>query len=232
MKNIYMGSDSVAGIQVNGKVDEDWEVLINIYATAYDAINNDTMLTHTPQKYDEATIQEVNGRFAVLYKLVNKYAPHLRDEIRQIHELTIKNLKGKISDRQMLSELRKICRRNGVSEHILNEIEAKIDAAERFSAKIPEFNFKPFELGTRKSKAKPEPILPQIKNFDPFGLSKKQKPSIPIKNNVFDFVGLEKDFNNMLSFGSNKTSKKKNKKKTKSKNWFEFKDFNFEFKIR
>jgi len=83
-----MGSDSVAGIKSDDKINEDWEILLNIYATAYDA-TNDVMLTHNPGVYDETTIQEVRGRFLILHKLCNKYAPNLKDEIKQIEKMTI-----------------------------------------------------------------------------------------------------------------------------------------------
>ena len=245
-KNIYMGANSTAGILTHNKVDEDWEILMNIYATAYDAVNNEIMLTRMPQQYDEATVQEVNGRFAVLYKIVKKYAPHLKDEIQQIHKLTIKNLKGEISDRKMLAELRKICRRNGVSEHVLNEIEAKIDAAEMSStafseiktfdpfgtekkkqtispAKLPEFkSFDPFGLGTIKAQAKPAKQFNGIKDFNPFGSTKSSKKQT---STGFNFSDLEKNFSNLFEPG------KKNNKKSKKKHGFAFEipEFKFDF---
>ena len=186
-----MGSDSVAGIPTNGKVDEDWEILLNIYATAYDAINNDTMLTHTPGVYDEATIQEVNGRFLVLRRLAAKYAPHLKKDIDKIYELTIKNMKGQLSDKELLKELRKIVRKHGVPEDILNQVEMKIDMAESY----PKFDIAMPKLdglfSTKKAKPK-NSFKVAVPKFDidlGFGLNSAQKPKKQPKqksNNPFD----------------------------------------------
>ena len=147
----------------------------------------------------------------------------------------------------MLAELRKICRRNGVSEHVLNEIEAKIDAAEMSStafseiktfdpfgtekkkqtispANLPEFkSFDPFGLGTMKSQAKPAKQFNGIKDFNPFGSTKSSKKQT---STGFNFNDLEKKFSNMFE-----TGKKKNKK-SKKKQGFVFEIPEFKFNMR
>jgi len=129
MKNIYMGVGSVAGIPTHGKVNEDWEILANLYAQAYDAIN-EQLLTRTPHKYDKATIKEIRSRFRVLKLLARKYAPHLLDEIQHIEKLTLANAQGKISDREFLERLRSYIISRGLDPKLVALIELKINQAE------------------------------------------------------------------------------------------------------
>ena len=235
-KNVYIGKDSTAGIQVKGKVDQDWEILVTLYATAYDAVNNDTMLTRTPGQYDEADFKEVHGRFYVLKMLAGKYAPHLKPEIEKIEKLTLKNMKGQISDKEYLRQLRQIAIKHGVPTEVLDEVEFKIDMAESMTPnmnfdfnlpeskntnlfnkmKEPKFDFK-FDFGNSKSKKQNK----QLGNIAPpkldFGLD-FGKPNKNKKTKQQGFL----DFNFDLGFG--KVKRNKTKKKNQG-----FLDFNFDF---
>jgi len=238
-KNVYIGKDSTAGIQVKGKVDEDWEVLVTLYATAYDAINNDTMLTRTPGQYDAADLKEVHGRFYVLKMLAGKYAPHLKPEIEKIETLTMKNIKGQISDKEYIQRLRNIILKYGVPTEVLDEIEFKIDMAESMTPNLnydfnlpninnntfgkikePNFDFK-FNFGNSKSKKKNN-VIGNIKapKLD-FGLdfgkpTKKNKSTKQPKMLDFKF-----DFGGFGNVKRTKTQKK-------NKGFFDF-DLNFDF---
>jgi len=131
-KNVYMGIErSVAGIPTHGKVNEDWEILANIYATAYDEINGQ-LLTRIPHKYDKATIKEIKSRFRVLKLLAKKYAPHLLDEIQYIEKLTLANAQGRISDREFLERLRSYIISRGLDPKLVALIELKINQAEGY----------------------------------------------------------------------------------------------------
>lgn len=129
-RNVYMGVGvSTAGIPTRGKVDEDWELLLNTYATAYDAINN-KMLTRIPGKFDPTTKKEVRGRFRILKFLARKYAPHLLDEIAYLEKLSIAHLEGKLSDREYLQRLRNYMISKGISPKLIHLVEMKINEAE------------------------------------------------------------------------------------------------------
>lgn len=129
-KNVYMGPNSTAGILVDGKVNEDWEILLTVYATAYDSINNH-MLTRVPGHFDPTTEREVRGRFWVLKRLAKKYAPEELPVIEKLEKLSLDHLNGKISDREFLRRLRSLVRSRGIREDLIDYVEARIDAAER-----------------------------------------------------------------------------------------------------
>lgn len=128
-RNVYMGPNSTAGIIVHGKVNEDWEILLNTYATAYDAINS-IMLTRQPGVFDRTTAQELHGRFAVLKMLAKRYAPEKLPVINELERLSLDHLKGKLSDREFLRRIRSLVRKHGMSEDLINYVEAQIQAAE------------------------------------------------------------------------------------------------------
>ncbi|WP_456477596.1 hypothetical protein [Geoglobus ahangari] len=135
-RNVYIGPNSTAGIIVHGKVNEDWEVLLNTYATAYDAINS-IMLTRQPGVFDRTTVEELHGRFAVLKMLARRYAPELYNVIEQLEDLSVKHLKGQISDKEFLRRIRGLARRHGLSEDLINYVEAQIQAAEMVRKPAP-----------------------------------------------------------------------------------------------
>ncbi len=133
---------SVAGIPTHGKVNEDWELLTNLYATAYDEINGQ-LLTRTPQKYDPATIKELRGRFRILKLLARKYAPHLLDDIQYIEKLTLANAQGKINDREFLERLRAYIISRGLDPKLVALIELRINQAEGYVPKFEKGRAKP-----------------------------------------------------------------------------------------
>lgn len=141
-KNVYMGKDSTAKIPTRGKVNEDWEILLNTYATAYDAING-IMLTRVPGQFDKTTVKEVRGRFLVLRRLAKKYAPEVLPAVEQLEDLTLRHVKGEISDYQFLRSIRAIVMRYGLSPDLINLVEAKIRFAEMMGM-----------VGNRKKKKK------------------------------------------------------------------------------
>lgn len=121
---------STAGIPTRGKVDEDWEILENTYATAYDAINK-FLLSRNPKKLIPRNIDLINKRFKVLYKLAEKHAPRLIPVIRQLHKLAVAHARGQINDRQYLAEIRRITMQAGLSTMLIDLVERHVDAAER-----------------------------------------------------------------------------------------------------
>lgn len=165
-KNVYMGPNSTAGILVDGKVNEDWEILLTVYATAYDSINN-YMLTRIPGQFDPTTEREVRGRFWVLKRLAKKYATEELPTIEKFEKLSLDHLNGKISDHEFLRRLRSLVRSRGISEDLINYVEARIDAAERMHP----HNFVDQMFGV------PGPHTPQTPH--PSARQKKKHPSTP-----------------------------------------------------
>lgn len=126
---MYMGINSTAKIPTRGKVDEDWEILLNTYATAYDAINN-IMLTRTPGVFDRTTVREVRGRFLVLKRIARRYAPERLQIIERLEELAVARVKGEITTEQYLRSIRALATRYGLRRDMVDLVEARIRAAE------------------------------------------------------------------------------------------------------
>jgi hypothetical protein len=129
-RNIYMGPKSTAKLPVRGRVDEDWEILLNTFATAYDAANN-IMLTRSPGVFDPATDRELRGRFAILKLLAKKHSPDKLNAIKYLEKLSLDNLHGKLPDRVFLQKVREVCRKEGLRQDLINQAERNINAAER-----------------------------------------------------------------------------------------------------
>jgi len=136
-KNVYIGPDSTAGILIHGKENEDWEILLNTYATAFDSLNN-IMLTRVPGRFDPTTEREIRGRFWVLKRLAKKYAPETLPAIEQLEKLSLLHLQGKISDADFLRRIRSIVRKYGLSEELIDYVESRIQAAESMYSNSPD----------------------------------------------------------------------------------------------
>lgn len=209
MPNIYMGLNSQAKIQAQGKVNTDKEILANTYSTAYDSINQ-WMLSKTG-KLEKTTDSEIRGRFLVLQLLCKKYAPNKKNFIFTIEKLALANNKGQISDKQYLNNLRFLARQEGLPTSVLDRIEYKIDTAEKLSKN----NF-----------VKSMPIIPILKkttkNQDFFNnLTLVPKNSLNTKNNnilnVKNFVSPQKQ---AALFAPNFLSLKKNQNGQKNQKVF------------
>jgi len=226
MANVYMGKNSVAGIPIeNNDVNEDWELLLNMYATAYDA-TNDVMLTHTPGEYDPTTVQEVRGRFLILRKLCKKYAPELEDEIASIEKWTLQNIKGQLSDKEFLRRLKRLMLKNGIPLSAIQEVETRIDMAESFgSIQAPEFNMPNLVPTSKEKRKKQKQKNPDLFSGDLFKIDTpifeipKEKRKYKIqktKNNqgLFDFGFGNFNFDLGFDFGltPSHTPKKRRKR--------------------
>lgn len=129
MSNTYMGIGSTAGINVTGKVNEDIEILMNVYATSYDAADS-ILLTGQDGEYDPVTVREVQGRFLAIKNVVSKHNPGLMPTINKLENLAIKKAKGNISSTYFYNETKRIIRQSGVSNRLTTIIENKIDQAQ------------------------------------------------------------------------------------------------------
>lgn len=128
-KRVNMGSNSTAGIYSRGEINTDWEILMNIYGTAYDSLDN-VMLTRDPHKLDPATVNELKGRFLILKQIAKKHAPEKVETIKKIERISIDNVQGRISDQQARQQIRSIIHQQRVPNPLLDNIEYKIDAAQ------------------------------------------------------------------------------------------------------
>lgn len=129
MSNTYMGLNATAGVPVTGDVNEDLEILMNVYATSYDALDS-IMLTDQENVYDPTTVNEVKGRFLAIRRVVSNNNPALMPVIDKLEDLAIKKAEGKISNRYFYNKTKKIIRESGVSNRLIDIIEQKIDQAQ------------------------------------------------------------------------------------------------------
>jgi len=174
-KQVYMGPNSTAGIFTQGKVDTDWEVLMNLYGTAYDSLDGQ-MLTQNPKRLDKATINEVKGRFLVIKNIAKKHAPQKLETIRKIESITISNIKGNLSDKVALDRIKIIIHQNSrTPNQMLQNVEHKINIAQGMSQRQNDFN-NPFSNLMQQQKPKsngkkrtPTPL---------FAISNKEKKTL------------------------------------------------------
>lgn len=124
-----MGIDSTAQIPVNKNVDTDYEILVNAFATGYDALNN-IMLTKRPGYFDPTTISEINGRFGILRMLCSRYSPKTMNVVNEMYQIIFKNYKGEINDMQALLAMRNICTQNNINPGFIDEAIERINHAE------------------------------------------------------------------------------------------------------
>lgn len=128
-KNVYMGMQSTAKIPTKGPVDTDLEVLLNMQATAYDAING-RMLTRTPGRFDAASKKEINGRFSVMRLLCRKYAPEKLRVVDELQRIVFLNLEGKIPDSTATRKIKDVCIRHGLNPSMADQVIVQVDMAE------------------------------------------------------------------------------------------------------
>jgi len=138
-RNIYMGRNSTARIPMHGVLDSDKEALANIYATAYDSINN-IMLTRNPEQIQRMTIIDLQRKFSILKLICRKRCPHMLDEIQTIESLSIANARGNISDKVFLRRIRHYVDKHGLNPSTINMIENRIDSAEMFARRNMKMN--------------------------------------------------------------------------------------------
>lgn len=161
-----------------GRVDEDWEILLNLYAVAYDSINSSMLVGDEEEvRVDKTTREEVAKYFAILRNVAKKYSPNLVDEVDEMRILTFKLMDGKISRRKFLEKVRKIVLRNGLSPQLLEAVERRIDMMEQSKPRlIQPTPIKPFDFKIKPLKLNPIlPAKPPKLNFKikPFGLPLK-----------------------------------------------------------
>ena len=155
-KNIYSGSNSVAGIPTRGKVNSDWEVLENVYANSYDSLNS-KLLTNQPNRFKSANPQSIAGRFYVLRLLCAKYCPSKLPIISKMESVSIAHAEGKINDRTFLDTIRSCARQAGLSTSSVDSIESRINIAE---GKRPQNN--PFQ-----NRIRPNFLGEALRQFNP-----------------------------------------------------------------
>ena len=132
-KNIYMGSDSTAKIPVTDKVDTDYEILLNIFSTGYDALNN-IMLTKKPGVFNKTNLSEVNSRFGILRMLSSRYSSKMLPVIDEMYGIIQSNYNGLIPDSQALLLMRDICIRYNLNTSLLDQAIMRINNAEMIRA--------------------------------------------------------------------------------------------------
>ena len=124
-----MGPGSTAGIFAQGEIDTNWEVLMNVYGTAYDSLDG-VMLTRDPHKLDPATINEAKGRFLILKQLAKKHCPEKLEIVKRIEQITFEIIRGNISDADAQNKIRTIIHQQRISNPLLDSIEFKINMAQ------------------------------------------------------------------------------------------------------
>lgn len=135
-KNIYVGLNSTAQIPVNNKVDTAKEIMLNAFATSYDALNN-IMLTKRSGFFDKTTIQEINGRFGIIRMLCLKHCPSYISDVDAMYKIISEHYKNNISDVEALGSLRNICLKYNLNPSTIDNAINRINQAEN---NFPEFN--------------------------------------------------------------------------------------------
>lgn len=113
-----------------GPVNEDWEILANAHAVAYDSAN--MIMMSGPQKYNYANIKAVEREFSKLKKVASKNCPECLRDINQLEDLTAKHIAGKISDKEYLRRIRAVSHRHGVNTQTIDAVEGRINQEEMF----------------------------------------------------------------------------------------------------
>lgn len=122
-----MGPGSLIRLPVRGKIDEDWEIILNCYALGYDT-QNSILASHG--KFVPTTYHEIKTRFSHLKRIARKYAPHKLRTVEAIEKLSMDNHAGRINDRSYVHRLRLIALSNGANTMLLDQAESRINAAE------------------------------------------------------------------------------------------------------
>lgn len=143
-----MGNNSVAGIPIKGKVNNDYEILLNCYALAYDS-HNELMIGRSQGHPKKTTSSEIRKRFSELKRISRKYAPGKLRTIEAIERLALDNHAGKISDLAYISRLRMISMQHNINPMMLNQAESRIRIAESMNNSM-----KPMENPFRKMNSK------------------------------------------------------------------------------
>ena len=151
-RNIYMGPNSTAQIPVVNKIDTDHEIILNVFATGYDALNS-VMLTKKSGFFDKTTMQEINGRFGILRMLCSRYSPRSLALIDETYKIVSDNYHNNISDLQALAALRQICINNNLDPFIVDHAMMRINQAETIS-KNGFNNMFPFWIQPKKNSNK------------------------------------------------------------------------------
>lgn len=122
-KNIYLGSDATT------RVDNDYEILLNIFSTGYDALNS-IMVTKKPGVLVKTSISEINSRFNILKTLCNRYSSKMSPVIDEMYSIIQSNYNGLITDGQALVLMRDICIRYNLNTSLLDQAISRINNAE------------------------------------------------------------------------------------------------------
>ena len=112
-----------------GPIDKEYEFVMNCYGIGYDAANG-VMLTNTPGVYDKSTVAEVKARFQVLKQIARKRAPSKLSYIERCENITLRNIKGQISDKEALRLLRNEAQKAGGDANLSRMTEQKINTLE------------------------------------------------------------------------------------------------------
>lgn len=127
------------GLPAKGRIDTRQEILTNSYAVAFDAINSN-LLTETPQEYDNRTVKEIVARFSQLKRIASK-SPQVLHALSELETCTIRHHRGQISSRVFLIKIRSIASRFGLSQDLINQVEARVAAFEMQPRRKPAFPF-------------------------------------------------------------------------------------------
>lgn len=131
-KNVYMGVNSTAQIPVFNKVDTPPEIILNAFATSYDALDN-IMLTKRSGFFDKTTMQGVNGRFGILRMMCMRTSPEYLQDIEAMYNVVSENYKGNISDIQALEFLKSICLKHNLDPGRIDDAILRINQAENIN---------------------------------------------------------------------------------------------------
>jgi len=129
-KPIYMGAQSTARIPTRGAVNEDWELLLQGYATAYDGLSGG-LLTPDPRVMAQASANEIKARFYGLKIACKRNQSRLLPTIKKLESIALANNAGRMGDRTALNELKKVVYSNGLNPGVLMVAEQHVNAAEQ-----------------------------------------------------------------------------------------------------
>lgn len=128
-KNVYMGNDSIAKIQIHGKVDSFNEVMMNTYATVFDALN----LVLLDNDFPPLITDELRFRTKYGVNYDYKYAHFHFDQVDYLlanyskvvsHESFINTLRGRFSVLRQLATKIKEKDLSNLAVRKVNEAEA------------------------------------------------------------------------------------------------------------
>lgn len=157
----YLGVKMVGyGLSI-GAIDQDWEILNETYATAYDSLNN---MMVTDGKYQRLSVGKLKTMFSKLRSLARKYAPDKMHVIDRLEMYSLAHANGKLTDREFLVAVRTVAEANGLDTSLIAMAEMRVNTVE---ARIEKKPYNPFIYSDKP--IKPRGMMPGFFPLTPNG---------------------------------------------------------------